>query len=63
MDLLGAGSKLTSNQYCMLALRLDSMFKSNPKCRDYYEEYQKIIEAYNQENDRENIYGAYRFGK
>lgn len=35
--------------------RLDSMLKENPRCIDYYERYQKIIEEYNNEQDRANI--------
>ena len=31
------------------------MIKNNPKRVDYYERYQKIIEEYNQEQDRANI--------
>lgn len=39
----------------LIQVRLDSMLKSNPKRVDYYERYQKIIEEYNQEQDRANI--------
>ena len=39
----------------LIQLRLDSMLKSNPNRVDYYERYQKIIEEYNQEQDRANI--------
>jgi len=39
----------------LIRMRLDSMIKNNPKRVDYYERYQKIIEEYNQEQDRANI--------
>lgn len=39
----------------LIKMRLDSMIKKNPKRVDYYERYQKIIEEYNQEQDRANI--------
>lgn len=39
----------------LIQTRLDSMLKSNPKRVDYYERYQKIIEEYNQEQDRATI--------
>ena len=38
----------------LIRMRLDSMIKNNPKRVDYYERYQKIIEEYNQEQDRAN---------
>ena len=39
----------------LIQTRLDEMLKANPKRIDYYERYQKIIEEYNQEQDRANI--------
>ena len=39
----------------LIQQRLDSMLKENPRCIDYYERYQKIIEEYNNEQDRANI--------
>lgn len=39
----------------LIQMRLDKMIKDNPKRVDYYERYQKIIEEYNQEQDRANI--------
>ena len=39
----------------LIQTRLDSMLKANPNRVDYYERYQKIIEEYNQEQDRANI--------
>ena len=39
----------------LIQMRLDSMLKANPNRVDYYERYQKIIEEYNQEQDRVNI--------
>lgn len=39
----------------LIQVRLDSMLKENPKRVDYYERYQKIIEEYNQEQDRATI--------
>ncbi|MDE6531018.1 MAG: DUF3387 domain-containing protein, partial [Lachnospiraceae bacterium] len=39
----------------LIQTRIDSMLKANPKRVDYYERYQKIIEEYNQEQDRANI--------
>ena len=39
----------------LIRTRLDEMLKANPKRIDYYERYQKIIEEYNQEQDRANI--------
>ena len=39
----------------LIRMRLDKMIKDNPKRVDYYERYQKIIDEYNQEQDRANI--------
>lgn len=39
----------------LIRMRLDKMLRENPKRVDYYERYQKIIEEYNQEQDRANI--------
>ncbi|MDE7274790.1 MAG: type I restriction endonuclease subunit R [Lachnospiraceae bacterium] len=39
----------------LIQVRLDQMIRNNPKRVDYYERYQKIIEEYNQEQDRANI--------
>ena len=39
----------------LIQQRLDSMLKENPRRVDYYERYQKIIEEYNNEQDRANI--------
>ena len=39
----------------LIQTRLDGMLKVNPRRIDYYERYQKIIEEYNQEQDRANI--------
>jgi type I restriction enzyme R subunit len=39
----------------LIQVKLDGMMKENPKRVDYYERYQKIIEEYNQEQDRANI--------
>lgn len=39
----------------LIKMRLDSMIQKNPRRVDYYERYQKIIEEYNQEQDRANI--------
>lgn len=39
----------------LIQTRLDIMLKANPNRVDYYERYQKIIEEYNQEQDRANI--------
>ena len=39
----------------LIQMRLDRMIKNNPKRVDYYERYQRIIEEYNQEQDRANI--------
>ncbi|MDE7203876.1 MAG: type I restriction endonuclease subunit R [Lachnospiraceae bacterium] len=39
----------------LIQVRLDQMIRDNPKRVDYYERYQKIIEEYNQEQDRANI--------
>lgn len=39
----------------LIQQRLDSMLKENPRRIDYYERYQKIIEEYNNEQDRANI--------
>ncbi len=39
----------------LIRMRLDKMLRENPKRVDYYERYQKIIEEYNQDQDRANI--------
>lgn len=39
----------------LIQTRLDEMLRANPRRIDYYERYQKIIEEYNQEQDRANI--------
>ena len=39
----------------LIQIRIDAMLKENPSRVDYYERYQKIIEEYNQEQDRANI--------
>jgi type I restriction enzyme R subunit len=39
----------------LIQVRIDAMLKENPSRVDYYERYQKIIEEYNQEQDRANI--------
>jgi type I restriction enzyme R subunit len=39
----------------LIRARLDGMLKENPNRVNYYERYQKIIEAYNQEQDRATI--------
>ena len=39
----------------LIQIRIDGMLKENPSRVDYYERYQKIIEEYNQEQDRANI--------
>lgn len=39
----------------LIQQRLDSMLKENPRRIDYCERYQKIIEEYNNEQDRANI--------
>ncbi|MCM1123600.1 MAG: type I restriction endonuclease subunit R [Eubacterium sp.] len=39
----------------LIRTRLDQMLKANPGRVDYYERYRKIIEEYNQEQDRANI--------
>lgn len=39
----------------LIQIRIDAMLKENPTRADYYERYQKIIEEYNQEQDRANI--------
>ena len=41
--------------YDLIQQRLDPMLKENPRRIDYYERYQKIIEEYNNEQDRANI--------
>lgn len=39
----------------LIQIRIDGMLKENPTRVDYYERYQKIIEEYNQEQDRATI--------
>ena len=39
----------------MIQQRIDSLLFSNPNRINYYEQYQKIIEAYNSEQDRATI--------
>ncbi len=39
----------------LIRMRSDKMLRENPKRVDYYERYQKIIEEYNQDQDRANI--------
>lgn len=39
----------------LIRMCLDKMLRENPKRVDYYERYQKIIEEYNQDQDRANI--------